>query len=147
LSACAQRAFTYTATDVQTVVLTDRSSVSIPVTTVIIISGGPAPDFNAAGPTDPFTVTLRPPQGDGARLVQAMVNGRLIQLSLTRTTPDGEYEAVANVPRTASESGQIHVLWTTKDTGYVETLVTGEPVRAFVSPAPPRHINLPRRIH
>ncbi len=124
--ASAQRTFTYAATDIRTVVITDRVPVSIPVTTVIIISGGAAPDFGAQGPTDPFSVTLRPPPGEGPQIVQAMVNGRLIRLDIIRTTADGEYLAVANIPKSAPELGLVQVLWTTRDKGYIQTSVTGD---------------------
>jgi len=146
-TAVAQRAFTYTATDVRTVTITDRSAVSIPVTTVIIISGGPSPDFSAQGPTEPYSVTLRPPAGMDSRLVQAMVDGHLIRLDLVSTTVDGEYLATANVPKSAPQPEQIHILWTTKESGYVETTVSGSLAQPHFVPTRNHHVFVGHKLH
>jgi len=115
--------FSYTATDYQTFTVQTASPMTVVVRTTVIVVANPnaAPAFQ--GPTNTFTIRLKPPQAQQPQLMQAYVEGQVVNLNVMRSNLDGEMEATVEVPISAGKAPAVKVDWQTKDYGVVEDTV------------------------
>lgn len=121
-TAGAQTIFTYSATDYKTIVLTGPGSTAVAVNTVIIVQAGAVPQ-QSQGPTKTFDLRFRAPQATAPRLLQALVDGHIVNVRILRSDIDGNLEATVEIPVSAGDSSEVKLIWDTKSAGPMEMTV------------------------
>lgn len=119
----ADRTFTYSANDYKVVVATEPGPISIPVRTLVIIQPSGDLKTEVVGPTRTFTLKLQPPEAKDPRFVSAFIENRLLDIRITSTNVDGEYEATVELPLHFGLNPTIKVDWGTQNLGILETTV------------------------
>jgi len=125
----AQTIFTYSATDYKTIVATEPGPITVPVNTLIIIQptvGAPRPQVA----TRTFSISFRPPEVAGARILQAVVDDQIVDINILRSNIDGEMEALVEIPIASGNSPELKIDWSTKNLGPLEMTLKPEPTIA-----------------
>ena len=117
--ATAQTVFTYEPTDSKTILLSAHGTATISVDTLVIIQASPEVKHEAVE-TRSFTVTFQPPMAGMPKLIQAEVDGQVVDVNILRSDIDGEMEASVQIPVTAGINPILKMDWATSDLGNLE---------------------------
>ena len=113
-----QTTFVYLPSDPNTQVAEGPTVLNFAMRTVITIQGNSNPTPEFLGPTKALNVLLKPPTSS-ARVMRATFEGKVIALTIRRSTIDGEMEGTVELPLRASDGSDVKVDWVADEgTGY-----------------------------
>jgi hypothetical protein len=121
----ADRTFTYTANDYKAITATEPGPISIPVRTIVIIQASGEPVPQVTGPTRTFRFNIQPPESRDPRIIAAFIDNLLLDIRITGTNADGEYQATVELPLRFGLNPSIKVDWGTQNAGVLETTAEG----------------------